>query len=188
LWGDYTYTGLNKQEELLYKSGLTQLRWLKCLCFSITLCAMSVVHSSDTFNLPGPRLEGDISVEQAIYNRRSVREFSNKPLSLVKVSQLLWSAQGVTDDQGLRSTPSAGALYPLVLYLVAGNVKDLNPGIYQYSPDGHQLLRIKEGDSRKELAEAAFQQLWIKDSAALLIFSAIEEKTTRKYGQRGISS
>ena len=180
--------GLNKQKELLYKFGLVQVRWLKCMCFSITLCAMSVGHSSNTINLPEPRLESDISVEQSIHNRRSVREFSNKPLSLAEVSQLLWSAQGVTDDQGLRSTPSAGALYPLVLYLVAGNVKDLNPGIYQYSPDGHQLLRIKEGDSRKELAEAAFQQLWIKDSAALLIFSAIEEKTTRKYGQRGISS
>jgi len=161
-------------------------RRLKYLFISITLCAMSLAHSSDTINLPGPRLESDISVERAIHNRRSIREFSNKPLSLEEISQLLWSAQGMTDDEGLRSAPSAGALYPLVLYLVVGNVKGLKPGTYQYSPDGHQLLRIKEGDSRKELAEAAYQQLWVKDSAALLIFSAIEKKTTRKYGQRGI--
>jgi SagB-type dehydrogenase family enzyme len=180
------YTGLNKQKELLCKSGLIQLRWLKLLLFSITLCVMSVVHSSDTITLPAPRLESDFSVEQAIHNRRSVREFSDKPLSLAEVSQLLWSAQGTTDDKGLRSAPSAGALYPLMLYLVAGNVTDLKPGIYQYSPDGHKLLRIKEGDSRKELSSAALQQLWMKDSAALLIFSAIEKKTTRKYGQRGI--
>ena len=179
------YTGLNKQKEILYKSGLIQLRRLKWLLFGITLCVMPVVHSSEIINLPEPRLESDFSVEQAIHNRRSVREFSDKPLSLAEVSQLLWSAQGTTDDEGLRTAPSAGALYPLVLYFVAGNVTGLTPGIYQYSPDGHKLLRITEGDSRKELARAALQQLWVKDSAVLLIFSAIEKKTSWKYGQRG---
>ena len=159
---------------------------LKDLLFSITLSAMPAAHSSDMINLPEPRLESDYSIEQAIHNRRSVREFSNKPLSLAEVSQLLWSAQGMTDDKGLRSAPSAGALYPLVLYLVAGNVKDLNPGIYQYSPVGHQLRKMRDGDSRMDLARAALQQYWIQESAAVLIFSAIEKRTTRKYGQRGI--
>ena len=180
------YTGHNKHQELLCKYRLTRLSRLKWLLFGITLCAMSAVRSSETIKLPGPRLESDFSVEQAIHNRRSVREFSNKPLSLVEVSQLLWSAQGMTDDEGLRSAPSAGALYPLVLYIVAGNIKDLEPGIYQYSPDRHILRRIKEGDTRKELASAALQQDWVKDSAALLIFSAIEKKTTWKYGKRGV--
>ncbi|HBH35925.1 MAG TPA: nitroreductase [Gammaproteobacteria bacterium] len=147
---------------------------------------MPAAHSSDIINLPEPRLESDYSIEQAIHNRRSVREFSNKPLSLAEVSQLLWSAQGVTDDKGLRSAPSAGALYPLTLYLVVGNVKGLKPGIYQYAPDGHQLRKMKNGDSRKDVARAALQQYWIQESAAVLIFSAIEKRTTRKYGQRGI--
>jgi hypothetical protein len=101
---------------------------LKDLLFSIMLSAMPAAHSSDMINLPEPRLASDYSIEQSIHNRRSVREFSNKPLSLSEVSQLLWSAQGTTDDKGLRSAPSAGALYPLVLYLVAGNVKGLNSG------------------------------------------------------------
>ena len=156
------------------------------LLFSITLGAMPVVHSSDTIILPEPRLDSDVSVEQAIQSRRSVREFSNSSLSLAEASQLLWSAQGITDVNGLRSAPSAGALYPLVVYLVAGNVTGLKQGIYQYSPDGHKLSRIKDGDSRMELATAAYKQRWIQDSAALLIFSAIEKKTTWKYGQRGI--
>ena len=159
---------------------------LKDLLISITLSAMSAAHSSDLIDFPEPRLESDYSTEQAIHNRRSVREFSNKPLSLAEVSQLLWSAQGTTDDKGLRSAPSAGALYPLVLYLVAGNVKGLNPGIYQYSTVGHQLRKMSDGDSRMDLASAALQQYWIQESAAVLIFSAIEERTTRKYGQRGI--
>ena len=159
---------------------------LKDLLFSITLLAMPAAYSSDMINLPEPHLESDYSIEQAIHNRRSVREFSNKPLSLAEVSQLLWSAQGVTDDKGLRSAPSAGALYPLTLYLVVGNVKGLKPGIYQYAPDGHQLRKMKNGDSRKDVARAALQQYWIQESAAVLIFSAIEKRTTRKYGQRGI--
>ena len=144
---------------------------------------MLVVHSSDTINLPAPCLESDFSVEQAIHSRRSVREFSDKPLSLAEISQLLWSAQGITDNERFRSAPSAGALYPLVLYLVAGNVTGLKPGTYQYSPDGHKLHHIKEGDSRMELATAAYKQLWIKDSAIMLIFSAIETKASWKYGQ-----
>ena len=74
---------------------------LKDLLFSITLSAMPAAHSSEMINLPEPRLESDYSIEQAIHNRRSVREFSNKPLSLAEVSQLLWSAQGTTDDKGL---------------------------------------------------------------------------------------
>jgi SagB-type dehydrogenase family enzyme len=159
---------------------------LKNLLFSIMLSAMPAAHSSDMIDLPEPRLESDYSIEQAIHNRRSFREFSNKPLSLSEVSQLLWSAQGTTDDKGLRTAPSAGALYPLVLYLVAGNVKGLNSGIYQYAPGGHQLRKMRDGDSRMDLARAALQQYWIRESAAVLIFSAIEKRTTRKYGQRGI--
>ena len=96
---------------------------LKDLLFSITLSAMPAAHSSNMINLPESRLESGYSIEQAIHNRRSVREFRNKLLPLAEVSQLLWSAQAMTGDKGLRSAPSAGALYSLVLYLVAGNVK-----------------------------------------------------------------
>ena len=180
------YTGMNNQKALFSESGLSRRKWLQCLLFSITLSAMSVVHSSETITLPAPQLVSEFSVEQAIHNRRSVREFSDKPLSLAEVSQLLWAAQGTTDDEGHRAAPSAGALYPLVLYLVVGNVTGLEPGVYQYSSDGHKIHRTKEGDRRKDLVEAALQQDWMEHSAALLVFSAIEKKTTWKYGQRGI--
>jgi SagB-type dehydrogenase family enzyme len=174
------------EKDLLHKPAPVTLTGLKLLLFSITLAAMPVVHSSDTIILPEPRMDSAVSVEQAIQNRRSVREFSDRPLTLAEASQLLWSAQGLTDSGGLRSAPSAGALYPLVVYLVAGNVTGLKAGTYQYSPDGHKLRLIKDGDSRVELATAAYRQHWLKDSAALLIFSAIAKKTTWKYGQRGI--
>lgn len=145
-----------------------------------------MAYSSEKINLPEPSKDSGFSVEQAIQKRRSVRAFSNKPLTLIEISQLLWSAQGITSDEGLRSAPSAGALYPLVLYLVVGNVAGLQPGIYRYSSDGHQLVRIQEGDSRNEVTRAALEQSWIRSSAMILIFSAHEKKTTGKYGQRGI--
>jgi SagB-type dehydrogenase family enzyme len=176
----------HSEKDLLHKPGPVTLTGLKLLLFGITLAAMTNVHSSDTIFLPEPRLDSAVSVEQAIKSRRSVREFSDKPLSLAEASQLLLSAQGQTGSGGLRSAPSAGALYPLVVYLVAGNVTGLKAGTYQYSPDGHKLRLIKDGDSRVELANAAYRQHWIKDSAAILIFSAIAKKTTWKYGQRGI--
>ena len=152
----------------------------------MTIGATSMVHSSETINLPEPRLDSDFSVERAIYKRRSIRNFSDKPLALSEVSQLLWSAQGVTDKEKLRSAPSAGALYPLVVYLVVGSVDGLEPGIYRYNTEKHQIVGIQKGDSRSELAKAAAQQLWIEESAAILVFSAIEKRTTWKYGRRGI--
>jgi len=84
--------------------------------------------------LPEPRLTGDTSVEEALSTRRSIREYRDEPLKLSDVSQLLWAAQGITDKRGFRTAPSAGALYPLELYLVAGNVTDIPAGIYKYSP------------------------------------------------------
>lgn len=136
--------------------------------------------------LPKPRTESHFSIERALLERRSVRKFSEAPLSLKEVSQLLWAAQGITHSEGMRAAPSAGALYPLELYLVAGNVTGLEPGVYHYSATEHQLQLTAIGDRRPELARAALGQLFVEESAAVLVFSAIERRTTRKYGQRGI--
>ena len=75
--------------------------------------------------LPTPKPDGATSVEKALRERRSIRDFKRKPLSIAEVSQLLWAAQGITASGGRRTAPSAGALYPLELYLVADNVEGL---------------------------------------------------------------
>jgi SagB-type dehydrogenase family enzyme len=106
---------------------------------------------------------------------------------LEDVSQLLWAAQGITHDDQLRTAPSAGALYPLELYLVAGDVLNVPAGIYRYLPDRHRLKVIRRGDFRAELAAVALHQDWLKDSAAILVFAAVEERTTSKYGARGLN-
>lgn len=140
---------------------------------------------SDAIKLPEPRYKGDISVEEALLQRRSVREYTHQPLTLAEVSQLLWAAQGVTDSKGYRTAPSAGALYPLELYAVVGDVEGLSAGIYRYVPAGHQLLLVVSGDKRAELAGAALGQSYVREAAVDLVFSCVYTRTTRKYGYRG---
>lgn len=126
------------------------------------------------------------SLSQLLSQRRSTRDFQNVSLSLDTIGQLLWAAQGITHPQGLRTAPSAGALYPLELYFVIGLVNDLMPGVYHYDPKQHSLNKVASGDQRKKLAQSAHQQSWVMDAAAVIVIAAVYERTTRKYGTRGI--
>jgi SagB-type dehydrogenase family enzyme len=136
--------------------------------------------------LPEPAISGGSSVEAALAARRSVRDYASSSLSLAQVAQLLWAAQGITGDKGERTAPSAGALYPLEVYLVAGDVKGLAPGVYHYRAPRHDLLLRVAGDHRVALADAALDQRWIADAPAVIAIAAVPQRTTRKYGRRGI--
>ncbi len=161
------------------------------LCAGVALsaaCAQGEIASErqhETITLPQPRYDSDTSVEQAFVGRRSVRGYTDEPLTLAEVSQLLWSAQGITDERGYRAAPSAGALYPLELYVVAGDVADLAAGIYKYRPSEHDLIWVAEGDRRGELSAAALNQACVRNAAAVIAFAAVYERTARKYGDRG---
>lgn len=135
--------------------------------------------------LPPPATKSEISVEEALFKRRSVREYKDEALTLEEVSQLLWAAQGITSRWGGRTAPSGGALYPLEIYLVAGKVKGLEPGVYRYRPHGHLLTNIVQGDKRFALFNASFWQSPIKNASISLIICAEYQRTTRKYGERG---
>jgi SagB-type dehydrogenase family enzyme len=143
-------------------------------------------HKSETIRLPEPVKDSDTSIEEALSKRRSTRSYKDKPLTLAEISQLLWAAQGITSQRDLRTAPSAGALYPLEIYVVAGNVTDLHDGVYNYSPYKHELVRVVEGDKRTELCNAALGQTSVKNAAAVIVISAVYERTTVKYGDRGI--
>lgn len=142
--------------------------------------------SLNEVKLPDPKTKGEISVEQALLERRSVRDYGEGALTLAQAAQLLWAAQGITSREGLRTAPSAGALYPLEVYLVVGEVAGIEQGVYRYDPNAHMLYQVTEKDRRAELAVAALGQSCIEESAAVLVFTAVYERTTRKYGQRGI--
>jgi SagB-type dehydrogenase family enzyme len=135
--------------------------------------------------LPRPRTDGDYSVERALHARRTRRQFKPGALTLDQLSQLLWAAQGVTQRDGLRSAPSAGALYPLVVYVVTGETKHLPAATYRYLPAEHALATHVPGEQRAKLAEAALRQDWIAQAAVAFVIAAVERQTTRKYGARG---
>lgn len=135
-------------------------------------------------SLPKPQTTGKISLEETLNKRRTVRSFSKKPISLAELSQLLWAGQGVTSPEGFRTAPSAGALYPLEVFVAAGNVSGLESGIYRYKPQSHSLTKIISGDKRKDLASAALGQQQIETAAANIIITAIVKRTSSKYGSR----
>jgi SagB-type dehydrogenase family enzyme len=147
---------------------------------------MSSSSPRETIRLPEPRYDGSVSVEHALFTRRSVRNYKNEPLTLDEISQLLWAAQGVTTPRGYRTAPSAGALYPLELCIVVGNVNGLAAGIYEYLNQDHALLQTVAGDKRTDLSHAALSQGSIARAPAVLLFSAVYSRITGKYGDRGI--
>ncbi len=138
------------------------------------------------FKLPEPMLKSEVSLEETLLKRRSVREYANLPLTLEDISQLLWAAQGITTEWGGRTAPSAGALYPLEVYLVVGDVENLAPGVYKYKPEKHELVKVRDDDVREELTEAALGQTWVKEGAIVIVIAAVYERTTKKYGDRGV--
>ncbi len=134
--------------------------------------------------LPSPVYVSETSIEQTLAKRRSIRAYRDAPLTLAQVSQLLWAAQGITDAAGHRTAPSAGATYPLEVYLIAGNVEGLAAGIYYYRPAQHDLSLVTSGDLRAELSLAANSQALVKDTAISLLVAAVMERTAAKYHDR----
>lgn len=131
--------------------------------------------------LPPPLAEGAVSVEEALMRRRSERAFKPGPLTPAELGQLLFAAQGMTDPgTGHRAAPSAGATYPLETYVVTGD------GLFRYLVRNHALQRIRQGDHRARLGAAALDQECLRDAAAVVVFTAVPERTTRRYGERGM--
>lgn len=140
-----------------------------------------------TIKLPPPMVKGKISLEEAIKKRRSERDFQDRALTLRQVSQILWAAQGITEERGFkRAAPSAGALYPLELYLVVKKVKELEAGVYHYHPANHTLDLTLRGNYQTPLAEACLGQMFIAEAPVSLVIAAEYERTTAKYGKRGL--
>ena len=128
--------------------------------------------------LPKPRLQGELSLEETLAQRRSVRSFTEEKLTLEEISQLLWAAQGLTAAWGGRTAPSAGALYPLEVYVATAN------GLYHYVPQGHKVIIESQDDLRQGLWEAGLKQDAISNAPAVFVITAVYERTAKKYGGR----
>ena len=139
--------------------------------------------------LPLPKWQSKVSVEQAIKQRRTTLSFTSQSLDLNQLSQLLWSASGITEASGYkRAAPSAGALYPMDVYVVVGQnrVPPIRAGVYRYEPGKHQLSEVLKGDMRSSVARASLSQTWMADAPLTMVITAEYRRATVKYGKRGI--
>jgi SagB-type dehydrogenase family enzyme len=137
--------------------------------------------ATGVIDLPQPVTDGSISIEKALSERRSVRSYSDKPLSLTDVSQILWAAQGITEPKrGLRTAPSAQASYLMKIYLLAGKVTDISMGMYQYQPLGHRLVKIADGDIKTTLYNAAPQKP-INNAPAAIVITGLSKKAKNPF-------
>ncbi|MFB0535938.1 MAG: SagB/ThcOx family dehydrogenase [Anaerolineae bacterium] len=128
--------------------------------------------------LPAPRVKGEMSLEETLAARRSVREFTEEELTLEEISQLLWAVQGMTAAWGGRTAPSAGALYPLEVYAATAD------GLYRYLPQGHKAIVESRADLRGELWRAGLSQDAIREAPAVFVMTAVYARTEKKYGGR----
>ena len=127
--------------------------------------------------LPPALHYSDVSLEEALARRRSVRQYSEQVLTVAEIGQLLWAAQGITSEQGYRTAPSAGALYPLELYLLT------TEGVFHYEPQNHRLSAVSRGDSRQALFRAALEQEPVREAPAVFVVAAVYARTLQKYGE-----
>lgn len=163
------------------------MKLLLCLVILLAVAGLNLAHYPERGSaatrparerrLPPPALTGPLTLEEAIVSRRSIREFTDRPLTDQELSQLCWAAQGITDSRsGHRAAPSAGALFPIEVYLVTPE------GVEHYHPQGHRLERYLDGDHRRALQAAALQQESVGRAPLCMVVTAVVERTARKYG------
>jgi len=144
------------------------------------------VYEMGEIKLPNPRLDGETSVEQALKSRRSRRTYKKDSLKLSELSQILWAAYGQTSPNGGKTSPSAGAKYPLDIYVFTRDVENLSAGLYVYDSAKHSLKQLGAGDYSKRLSEAALSQKMIEEAQATVVLVSVYDRITSRYGQRGV--
>ena len=145
-------------------------------------------HRQGEILLPEPQREGGAPVWTVIRKRGSQREFTQEPISLPHLSQLLWTTQGITHttfDYSSRACPSAGALYPIETYLAVNSVEGLAPGIYHFFCPKHLLEVLAQGSFGRDLAEAAMGQDMVRTASVVFIWTAVVQRSKWKYKERG---
>jgi SagB-type dehydrogenase family enzyme len=152
---------------------------IRLVAMCLALLSATVASSAEPparVSLPPPHTQGAVSVEAALHQRRSLRAPAPTPLSLEEVGQLCWAAQGITDDQGHRTAPSAHAAYPLQVYVLAGAVNGLPAGLYRYLPAGHVLEPLRAGDPRADFEKRGVGQSWVARAPVILVITGTLSK------------
>lgn len=158
------------------------MKWKICFVILILLFE-TIFNAQDIIKLSS--VQKDLALAKLLEGRESVRQFASSPLSIQEISSILWAGQGMKENSKKRTTPSAGALYPIELYVLVGNVSDLKAGFYHYEISLHSLKLLVAGDKRKELLEKkALRQEWVSTAPAIILITYVKARTANKYGER----
>ncbi len=138
--------------------------------------------------LPAPQLAIDVAISDSLLKRRSERKINSKTIvSLKTLSTLLYFTAGDRSIKENKMTrrfyPSAGALYPIETYFFARKIDSLERALYHYYVRSHCLERIDH--LRGQEVIRCFNQAWIKNAKGVVVFTAVFNRTTKKYGERG---
>ena len=172
---------------LAFLSGALGVGCLRSLSWAVT--EKKSAYRGEAMRLPSPEVVGEVSLEEVIKSRRTVRSFRSEELDLKQLSQIFWAAQGVTADRGsMRAAPSAGALYPMDVYAVTGEggVSGIEAGVYHYDFKRHRITPASGGDVRHLVARAALSQNWMARAPVCLVITAEYGRINTKYGNRGV--
>jgi SagB-type dehydrogenase family enzyme len=162
--------------------------WIFVIALGILLVDPAGGQGAEAVKLPPPAKTGGMPLAKALEVRRTVRRFAVRPLDLRQVAQLLWSADGVSDLRGLRTSPSAGGTYPLDLYLVVGEkgAQDLPAGVYHYQVEAHALAPLAPGDLRAAVVRACLHQTWMAQAPVMVVITGQYRRCSARYGERGV--
>ncbi len=157
---------------------------LLAVCSSVCLTQATAADTAPSapavIRLPKPQTNGSFSLEQALANRRSVREFTDEPLTISQIGQLCWAAQGITEpNKAFRTAPSAGAVYPIQLYVL------LPEGLYVYLPEKHELSLVIGKDLRYSVFNSSFNQRVVQKAPCTFMITGNSKKVEAKYRNRG---
>ncbi|MFC2092212.1 SagB/ThcOx family dehydrogenase [Elusimicrobiota bacterium] len=164
---------------------------LLAVLFILVICQepfASSLKSGKTVKLPKPSIDDTRSLGTSINSMHSVRRYKERQLTVGDISNMLWAAGGTKVDGvtgASRTYPSAGACYPLEFFLVAGDIEDMNAGVYHYDIVSHDLKELKTGDMRSDMQSAAYGQSMLKNAPAIIVICAVFSRTTGRYGYRG---
>ena len=183
------------------KNKTAKLCFLAIVFISLTACKKAETEKPQTkltkvegtqltYILPSPKTDGTVSVERALQNRRSQRNFVDKAISAENLSQILWAAYGITQPRpdlrgGLRAAPSAGAMYPFEIYVIITKVNGIETGVYKYISEEHKIVRTIDKDISDEFTAAALGQTFVKEAPVNIFYCAIYSRMTKRYGDRG---
>jgi SagB-type dehydrogenase family enzyme len=140
--------------------------------------------TDEIVTLPAPSGAGGAPLRDTLSARRSARTYTQDPVSLEHLSQLLWAAQGITNANENRTVPSAGAKYPFEIYVAAQNVEGLDPGLFHYRVGEHVLAKIRDGALGEQIAEISSGQAWLSAAPLYLLLVGVVPRTADKYGER----